>query len=640
VRRVWQWWRGRHRDESGYVAVVTAVMFATAFLALAATAVDTANWYVQAQKLQNAADAAALGGVIYMPQDLPSATTTAAAIAKRNGYDPASPGVTVTSAQGDDASQLRVTVSSTVRNTFGALIGLPSTTITRTALADFTGPAPMGSPCNTFGTEPDGGNGPLAATPNGTAKGAAPFANCATRSPNFWSVIQGPETGKLQGDRFMTVKCEGASVDNCDASKNNTEYSAADSKGYQGYFFLVKVSPEAVGQPITLQLYDPAFVYTRQQCQALSAAVDTTGYSAAQPYNDYTRTDQGTRYRTASASASPSMCPGDEFVGTGSGFGLNHPMTTSFVLRNQTDTQDPMKAGVTTGSDGKSCIKQYGSFFKQTGYSSTSEGTLAPPTEVDLRKMNNPYNAMTSTYNRQLAKVFHNWVDFCTFTPTRAGDYYLQVRTNVALGGTPEVNTNSLPSLIYQGNPAAAASTGDTTTGEGANGYAIRAVVPGYEKYVAVAGYDRMPIFENGTSTSATFNLMRVLPGAKGYSISFSFFDVGDALTGTGSIKVLPPLDATGSITTNPFPNGCTAKGGAAGSFTNLGSSCSANITSAANNGKLETMTIPIPSDYNCTYTSNGGCWYRVQVDFPSGTVFDTTTWTAGIISDPVRLVE
>lgn len=616
----------RRRDEGGYVAIFTAILFASSFLALAATSVDTANWYVQAQRIQNAADAAALGGVVYMPQDLGTAASTAQAIARRNGYDGAASGVSVSAVQGSSPSQLKVTVSAQVRNTFGALIGVPATTITRTAVADYTGPAPMGSPCNTFGNEPDGGGGAGAPSPTGSALGASPFSNCS-RAPSLWAAVHGPETGKLQGDRYGTVKCEGPAVDGCDADKNNTEYSAASSKGYQGYFYVVKVSPQAVGKTIDLQLYDPAFVYTGQQCELLTAAV-FNGTNASKPYNDYVVSDQGSRYGTGSASTSPSMCPGDYFPGAGSGDPTKHPMTTSFVLRDQTDTQDPMQAGVVTGTDGKTCIKQY------AGY------TVTPTEDTGLRKMNNGYSQMLTTYNQQLAKVFHNWVSLCSFTPSRAGDYYLQVRSNVSLGGTPEANVNDKLPIIYQGNNAAAASNGNTTTGEGANGFAMRAVVPGYEKYVAVAGYDRMPIYQNGTATTATFNLIRVLPGARGYSISFSFFDVGDAaLTSGGSIKVLPPTDATGSITTTPFPSSCTAVGAGAGSGAVL-SNCTAPISNADNNGKNETMTIPIPADYTCNYSANNGCWYRVQVTFPSGVVRDTTTWTAGIISDPVRLVQ
>jgi Flp pilus assembly protein TadG len=614
--------RARRRDERGYVAVFTALLFAALFSGLAATAVDTANWYLEAQKVQNAADAAALAGVVYMPQDLASATTTAQDAAARNGYLTSNPNVTISAARGSSSSQLKVTVTSRIHNTFGAMFGVPWTTISRSATADFTGPAPMGSPCNIFGNEPTGGAGASAATPSGSALGAAPFASC-TSNPQFWATVEGPETGKVQGDRFSTVACEDVGVTLCDAGKHNTEYDGETTKGYQGYFYVVKVGPAAVGKPIQLQLFDPAFVSTGQQCASLSSSISSTT-----PYNDYTSTDAPTRYSPASATASPvSLCPGDNFPGTGSGASSKHPMITSFVLRDQTDTQDPMKAAVTT-SAGQPCIKQYGAY-------------LTPPSDSALKKNQGGGSNLSSSYNQQLAKVFHNWTDFCTFTPTRQGDYYLQVRTNVALGGTPEANTNSLPSLVYSGNMAAAASAGNTTAGEGANSFSIRAVVPGYEKSVAVSGYDRMTIFENGSSSTAQFHLIRVLPGAKGYSISFSFFDVGDATGGgSGSIQVLPPTDIKNSGVTTPFPTACTAEGAGAGSGTTL-TNCTAAISNAQNNGKLETMTIPIPSDYDCDYLQNNGCWYQVKVVFPAGiTVKDTTTWTAGVISDPVRLIE
>ncbi len=614
--RTWER-RQRRGREQGYVALLTAIVSAALFTGLGATAVDTANWYVQAQKIQNAADAAALGGVVYMPQDIDTATTTAKQIAARNGFSTSDPGVTVTATQGASPSQLTVTVTGRVHNTFGSMFGLSYTNISRSATADFTGPAPMGSPCNVFGNEPKSGGGASAATPTTSALGSSPFTNCSS-NPQFWATVEGPETGKVQGDRFQTIGCESSGVDGCDTNKHNTEYDSPTTKGYQGYFFVVKVGPEAVGQQIKLQLFDPAFVYTGQQCDDLPATVASSTSSA--PYNDYTATDQSTRYTPSGASATPSLCPGDNFPGNGSRQSPKHPMTTSFVLRDQTDTQNPMKAAVTTGSSGQKCIKQY------AGY------TVAP-TESYLKKS-------SSTYNRELSKVFHNWTDFCTFTPNRQGDYYLQVRTNVSLGGTPVANTNGLLPMVYDGNTAAAASDGNTTTGEGANSFSIRAVVPGYQKFVAVSALDRMPIYENGTGSSATFNLIRVLPGARGYSIAFSFFDVGDAAgTGTGSIRVIPPSDATGSITTTPFPGSCKASGGYAGAGATL-TNCSATITNSTNNGHTETMVIPIPPDYDCSYTSNGGCWYRVAVTFPSGVaVHDTTTWTAGIVSDPVRLI-
>ncbi len=58
------------------------------------------------------------------------------------------------------------------------------------------------------------------------------------------------------------------------------------------------------------------------------------------------------------------------------------------------------------------------------------------------------------------------------------------------------------------------------------------------------------------------------------------------------------------------------------------------------NNGKVETITIPIPGDYTCNFASLGGCWYRVNIGFGGGGVHDVTTWDATVIGDPVRLIK
>jgi hypothetical protein len=296
-------------------------------------------------------------------------------------------------------------------------------------------------------------------------------------------------------------------------------------------------------------------------------------------------------------------------------------MTTTFVLRDPIDTKDPGSAPVHQG-----CVRQYRGVSKVL-----SAQVLDYGSSVD--------------YQPHLASYFHTWSDFCTFTPPRAGDYYLQVRSNVSLGGTSTDN-NGKTQLIYDDNPAASAPDGNTTTGAGQNSFGIRAVTaPGLEDDVAVSGYARMPIFANAASAQSTFNLIRVLPAAAGKSITFSFFDVGDCtvLTGgacTGSVQVLVPGDATGSIVSTPFRDGCRSYGGAAGGAGQLLTSCTASVNNSTNNGKLQTVSIPIPNDYTCNHASFGGCWYKVKVSYPNALVNDITTWDADIAGDPVRLIE
>ena len=50
---------------------------------------------------------------------------------------------------------------------------------------------------------------------------------------------------------------------------------------------------------------------------------------------------------------------------------------------------------------------------------------------------------------------------------------------------------------------------------------------------------------------------------------------------------------------------------------------------------------IPIPNNYDCDDTSALGCWVRLQFVYPNGTsVQDTTTWSAYILGEPVRIIQ
>jgi hypothetical protein len=620
-----RWLRARRRmePESGFVAVVTVMVFASFAFGCAALSVDVARMYVEGQKVQKAADVAALGAVTYMPQDFASATTEAENISARNGYAKSTT-TTVTVEKGDYPSNLVVTVCSTIKNSFGAIIGYPSVNICRRAVADYSGPAPMGSPCNTFGNEPPAGGGAGAPGPVGTALAgsATRFANCSS-NPQFWATVEGPNTDKAQGDRFQNISCAtGTAIDGCTAgsSKNNTDYDPA------GYFWLVHVSEAAKNTPIDLQLYDPEFTYTQTSNSPVNCSALPNPANWSNTANNYVQDAQirygNTKNQTGSTGAP--FCTGDYFPGT------NTPtlMTTSFDLRQQTDTLNPRGAAVQSDTSNQRCIRQY-------------TGQTSAPGVNDL-------TSTSGSYDDQLAQVFHNWTSFCRFIPTRAGDYYLQVRTNVSTANaSAPTNTKGNPTVIYANNSDVLAPTGNLTSGVGVNSFGIRAVTnPGLENAVSVSAYDRMPIYANADSATSIFNLIRVQPGGAGKSIAFSYFDVGDGSgSSTGSVRVVPPSDATGSVKTTPFPRaGCTAKGGFAGSGATLASNCAAPFSggaSGSNNGRTETIVIPIPDDYSCNFNSPGGCWYQVEVKFSSGAnVTDVTTWTANIFGDPVRLIE
>ena len=61
--------------------------------------------------------------------------------------------------------------------------------------------------------------------------------------------------------------------------------------------------------------------------------------------------------------------------------------------------------------------------------------------------------------------------------------------------------------------------------------------------------------------------------------------------------------------------------------------------TSAQYDARIITLTLVVPTDYTCNTSVATGCWLKVKLDF-TGAPADTTTWSASLLGDPVRLVE
>jgi Flp pilus assembly protein TadG len=598
----------RHRDEAGYAAVLVALLASTVFLGVSAMGVDTARWYVEVEHVQKAADAAALAGVTYMPNDLPKARTAALSVAKTNGYDDADPDIVVTVDVGDKPSELEVTISSRVDNAFGRALGIAQSDIERSAVADYTAPAPMGSPCNTFGNEPPGtSTGPSPGA--GTALPTPAFVNCPKdpvtqmSTPNFWAGVEGPETDKLQGDRYQAKKC--TETGNTGGPTYKCGPGTTPEYKEDGYYFIVHVEPEAVGTPIDVQVYDAAFVPGGLTCGSLPQST-----SLSNNMNPWVTTDGKDRY--SRNSAGQKFCSGDAFVGSST---TSRGTNTTFVMRDTSQTNNPAKSSPLAACP----AKQFRGF------------TSAPSV--------NALTSGTSSYNDQLAQVFHTWYSVCTFTPTKDGDYYLQVRTNVSLGGSSATNTNGRDPVVYTGNGNADDETGNNYQGAGANAFAVRAVpnVSSLRDNVAVSAWERMPILQIATSP-ATFNLVRALPNAKGQYLTFDFFDAADGSAGT--VKILPPGDATGDVMLATGIPGCRAgkNDTSPALYTSL-TGCSFAVNGNNTDGQLIHMVIPIPDNYTCDNSFLGGCWFQVKLEY-GASVTDFTTWSANVGGDPVRLIE
>ncbi len=82
-------------DKGAAMAIVAVSLFL--LMGVAAISADLAWFYLNASKVQRAADGAALAGVVYLPTQVGTANATALDIANRNGYDASASDVTVTS---------------------------------------------------------------------------------------------------------------------------------------------------------------------------------------------------------------------------------------------------------------------------------------------------------------------------------------------------------------------------------------------------------------------------------------------------------------------------------------------------------------------------------------------------------------
>ena len=133
------------------------------FIGMCAVVVDVAWYWAGMLRMQRAADAAALAGVVYLPGNPTSAVTAARAEASKNGFTNGTAGVTVTAtADVTNNRALRVSVRGTVPTFFMRVFGVTSIAGSRNAKAEYVLPVPMGSPESSYGVfgtlrTPDGG---------------------------------------------------------------------------------------------------------------------------------------------------------------------------------------------------------------------------------------------------------------------------------------------------------------------------------------------------------------------------------------------------------------------------------------------------------------------------------------------------
>jgi Flp pilus assembly protein TadG len=189
------------------------VLFALSIFVLTgmvALVIDVTWYWANTLKVQRAADAAALAGVIYLPGNVTLGVTTARNEAAKNGYTNGSTAancrnvsnsVVVNPTQdGANPRRMNVTASAPVPMFFMRIFGIDCIKAERRAKAEFVLPVPMGSPENYYGIDQlaRGTGFPTLAVPN--ASGAGTLA-----AKGFWGAVLTKGSDKANGDAFNPV---------------------------------------------------------------------------------------------------------------------------------------------------------------------------------------------------------------------------------------------------------------------------------------------------------------------------------------------------------------------------------------------------------------------------------------------------
>ena len=230
-------------EERGQTLIIAGLLL-TMLLGVVGLAIDIGWFELNLVRIQRAADAAALAGVVYLPGNLPAALNAARAEATKNGYTSGTGGVTVTPAQDPVNKQMmNVTIQAPVQTYFARLLGVVTIQGSRNARAEFVLPLPMGSPQDYYGV--------ASLCRNSDTPGSCPAVPSATGSgtlapEGFWGAVlmKGAERGN--GDAYSTYY-----------NNNPTLNATYDPNGYS---YIVEFPDTISGGAVWI--FDPIFCAT------------------------------------------------------------------------------------------------------------------------------------------------------------------------------------------------------------------------------------------------------------------------------------------------------------------------------------------------------------------------------------------
>ena len=407
----------------------------------------------------------------------------------------------------------------------------------------------------------------------------------------LWVNIAGPNGNKRSGDRFQSKNCP-TTVAGCTATANagiqNDDYS------FDGYFFALKVTSKVAGQPLNVDVYDPGMIYVGDTCTGATfpTAAQLTTLATWYP-------DAAQRF----AGGLTSWCTGDQDI-------AGRTTQTTFIVREPDDTpwsftDNPVVSSCTTTMPA----------YNPTGSNPTIFQYLNPTDGVqDAQAVRNGVAPWT------FAEVFRQNVRICSIPAAQVvtGDYILQIRSNV---------TAASP-LTY----SAAVSQGGHNRMSLQTGFGNSGIASLSGANVSLNALGRLPIYANVNSANTNFYLARVLPYDAGRTLRVNLYDISD-VGDSGTMQILPPAEVGGNLLVVRLLERHQQVDDLELVDLHVDGPQRVLQRAGGHRGRAH------PDDYTCNPAVPTQCWITVRAAF-NGPVTDTTTWSAAILGNPIRLVE
>jgi len=606
----------RLRGKAGQ-AIVLLALTATLMIGGVGAAVDLAVGYLYSIAAERAAAAAALSGVVFMPNqfDGPKAVPTgsrndatdrAVDEARRNGFDTSDSlngVVVVPAAVPGHPNQLRVTVGKQAPVFFMQIFGFRPYFVARTAVAAYLPPISLGQP--------------------GSQMGSSLGELGKTRF--YFTRTEGWATGRSQGDAYTPTPAGSTDVHQLSYT-NGTEPKDTSVADRGGYDFRVTVPSGGSGGVI--QIYDAAF------------SPDGTGGSA----NTCDNNNQNPASRTCSVGGNNWFHEDDQGP-FGFGTDTNYAAmryTLYRVNNNFIRSNDELLSQLTVypidARSWSAATKQY------TIMGGPKEGK----TVDQLYAGGLPTNML----------IYHNWVDVTSYAGLNDNGL-VNLQTTPALfnylsGGALLPGTYRLRVDTMDHN---ATTFTDPNTGAH-KGYAVRAVNGDVNKTTCttcqVAGWNEICFFtpfDAGPGGNFTMSLFQLTPDYAGLTVAIDIYDVGDISSSSGKV-VINILDPSGAVASsaqgvNIYDLGVQRSNLLTGQYAVIASAQNGNTkasfvaTDTSNgttrNGHWVHVELPVPSNYN---PPPGQYWWSMQYVTGAGTVaVDTVTVAVGLKGGPVHLL-